>query len=320
MSNAVTAVRLSPVWDDREAVLDAICAAGPFSPLTNYAANDAEMAVLSSTRNAFTPPWFRQDFAIDGVVMVPGAELLLGNKRFVEATRAIANPDAVIRPTTVYVNIMGPTPFPFPPHLDVPAFSGFTRATYPVWLLKVMRTSELFERWRTKLVTAVSWFYEGEGGDFHYWPEGSDGPHQVERSPFMNVGVVADNETTFHGVGPLGSPGSHMPDGLDSDCRLVRGDRGWDIHDGAGVTLAHLRDADARITTSWKAEVYPDSDAEGRANSGEDRLDLDTVVTILADDLRARGIDTPSPTDPLTDREWIGVLGATYAERAPAIA
>jgi hypothetical protein len=319
MSNPTTAVRLSPAWDDPEAVRRVVRAAGPFWPLANYAASDAEMAALGGQRNVFTPPWFRQDFALDGNVLVDGAEVMLANERFIAAARAIAGPDTVVRPTTVYVNIMGATPFPFPPHLDVPAFRGFTRATYPVWLLKVMRTSELFEHWRTKLVTAVSWFYEGEGGDFHYWPDGADGRHEIEHPPFVNVGVVADNESTFHGVGPLGAPGSRMPDGLDSDSRLLRGDGGWDVHDQRGATLAHFADAEARITTSWKAEISTPADTEGRARAGKDDLDLESVVTTFAHDLRARGIDTPPPLDPLTDQEWIQVIGATYVDRAPAI-
>ena len=93
---------------------------------------------------------------------------------------------------------MGPTPFPFVAHLDVPAFRGFTRADYPIWLLKTMMTSGLFERWRTKIATAVSWFYEGPGGDFHYWPDGPDQPGAVESPPFVNVAVVEFLPVSVH--------------------------------------------------------------------------------------------------------------------------
>ena len=37
-----TALRLQPAWPDPEAVLGVIRAAGPFWPLTNYAAGDAD--------------------------------------------------------------------------------------------------------------------------------------------------------------------------------------------------------------------------------------------------------------------------------------
>src|SRR6185312_8229828 len=167
------AVRISPVWEDTTGTLALIRSAGPFWPLANYAASDAEMTALGGERASFTPPWFRQDFARESQVLVPGAEIILGNERFARAAYELAGGgEAVIRPQAVYVNIMGPTPFSFPPHLDIPAFRGFTRATQPVWLLKAMMTSGLFEAWRTKIATAVSWFYAGPGGDFHYWPEG----------------------------------------------------------------------------------------------------------------------------------------------------
>lgn len=314
-----TAVRLSPVHDDPAAVRAVIESGGPFWPIANYAASDAELAALGSARHTFTPPWFRQDFALLGSPLVQGAELILDNPRFVDAARALYGADAVVRPTTVYVNVMGPTPFPFVAHLDVPAFRGFTRADYPIWLLKTMMTSGLFERWRTKIATAVSWFYEGPGGDFHYWPDGPDQPGAVESPPFVNVAVVADNEATFHGVAPLGHPGAKMPSGLTRESRLVRGDGGWDVHDEHGTTLAHFDDADARLTMSWKADVFTDDESLRLADSGEDRLDLATVVDRFIDDLRANGVAVTRPADPLADREWVDVLAANYRDPAPAI-
>ena len=170
----MNALRISPTWSAPDSVIDTIRAAGPFWLLANYAGSDAEMAAIGAERSDFTPPWFRQDFATLGRTLVDGAGSMLHNPHLSEAAQAIAGPKAVVRPTTVYVNIMGPTPFAFPPHLDIPAFRGFTRADHPVWLLKVMMASGLFERWRTKIVTAVTWFYDGPGGDFHYWPVGPE--------------------------------------------------------------------------------------------------------------------------------------------------
>ena len=292
---------------------------GPFWPLANYAASDAEMAALGARRATFTPPWFRQDFALLGDTLVDGASLMLENPRFIEAARTIAGADAQVRPTTVYVNIMGPTPFPFAPHLDVPAFRGFTRADHPIWLLKVMQASGLFERWRTKIVTAVSWFYAGPGGDFHYWPDGPDAAAAVERAPFDNVSVVADNEVTFHGVGPLGPPGSRMPDGLTQESRLVRGEGGWGVHDAPGGATVHYDDDDVRITVSWKADVLAGDTASTRVDEGGDLLDLDTVVDVFREDLRARGQAAPSPREPLTDQAWISTLAETYRDPAPTL-
>ena len=315
---AATAVRISPVWENPEAVMELIRSAGPFWPLANYAASDAEMAALGKERVTFTPPWFRQDFAREAKVLVPGAEDILSNPHFAAAAQELGGGrDAVVRPQAVYVNIMGPTPFSFPPHLDIPAFRGFTRATEPVWLLKTMKTSGLFEQWRTKIVTAVSWFYSGEGGNFHYWPEGPEGPMAIEASPYGNVSVLADNEATFHAVSPLGGKGATMPEGLTRESRLVRGDSGWDVKDEDGVVLAQFSDADVRFTVSWKADVFHSADEAALHDSGADPLTLRTIVECFDEDLKRRGIPTEMPDDPLNDQVWIATLAKTYQDPAP---
>jgi hypothetical protein len=313
-----TAVLLQPAYEDCEAVLGVIRGAGPFWPLSSYGASPEEMQALGGSANTFTPPWFRQDFALEGTARVPGAELILHNERFADAARAVYGQAAIVRPTTVYVNVMGPTPFAFAPHLDVPAFRGFTRADHPIWLLKVMKTSGLFEQWRVTIATAVSWFYAGPGGDFHYWPDGPDGSPAVQRPPFDNVAVVADNESTYHGVAPVGPTDARMPMNLTRDSRLVRGDGGWDVtQDGEVVT--HYDDPMARITVSWKADVFADAAAAESFDSGVDHLDLGTVVAMLTADIRSRGIDVAEPVDAVHDRDWIAVLAATYRDPAPAI-
>ena len=313
-----TAVRLSPAWDDPDGVVELIRGAGPFWPLANYAASDAEMAALGRERVSFTPPWFRQDFARESQVLVPGAEAILGNERFAAGARQLGGGvEAVVRPRAVYVNVMAPTPFAFPPHLDIPAFRGFTRATQPVWLLKVMATSGLFEAWRTKIATAVSWFYDGIGGDFRYWPDGPQGAMAVERSPFGNVGVLADNEVTFHGVAALGPPGAPMPEGLTRESRLVRSGSGWDVQDAGGSVQAHVDDDEVRLTVSWKADVFADAAEAERHDRGDDVLTLDTVVELFEKDLAARGVDSRRSDDPLADQAWIATLASTYRDPAP---
>lgn len=312
-----TATRLSPAYDDPTAVVALVRSAGPFWPLANYAGNDAEMAALGSRAATFVPPWFRQDFVREGNVAVEGAELIFENPRFREAAHAVYGPDCIVRPSHVYVNIMGPTPFPFIAHLDVPAFRGFTRADQPIWLLKLMRNSGLFEQWRTKIATAVSWFYEGEGGDFHYWPDGADAPGMTESPPFRNVSIVADNESTFHGVAPLGAGDARMPDGLNSHSRLVRGDGRWDIVDAEGTVISHIEDADARITVSWKADVFHDAEEARLVDEGIDTLDLDRIVDIFVADLRARGIEVDRPSDALHDEGFVALLASTYPEHPP---
>ena len=314
------AVRMSPVWSDPEAILNLIRGAGPFWPLANYAASDAEMAALGRQRAALTPPWFRQDFAREGAVLVPGAEVILDNERFVAGAAQLGGgPGAVVRPQAVYVNIMGPTPFSFPPHLDIPAFRGFTRATQPVWLLKVMKTSGLFEAWRTKIATAVTWFYDGPGGDFHYWPEGAGGPMVVERAPFANVGVLADNEATFHGVAALGSKGTTVLEDLERESRLVRDDGRWSVISADGSAQAHFSDDEVRVTVSWKADVFASDDEAALHDRGDDPLTLELVLEMLERDLSLRGAGVHTTHEPLEDQEWISTLATVYRDPAPVM-
>src|SRR5437868_1991533 len=94
-----TAVRLQPAFDDPAAVRAAVESAGPFWPLSSYAANPDEMeAIGGSAQEMFTPPWFRQDFALAGDALVAGAHDILGNRHFVDAARTIYGRDAVVRP------------------------------------------------------------------------------------------------------------------------------------------------------------------------------------------------------------------------------
>lgn len=319
MLSAPTAVRLRPAFDDPASVRRVIDGGSPLWPLARYAASPAEReATGGEGRTTFVPPWFRRDFALGGQALVDGAELILHNPHFVDAAHRVYGAEAMVRPTTVYVNVMGPTPFPFVPHVDVPAFRGVTRADHPVWLLHQMMVSGLFEAWRIRIATAVSWFYDGPGGAFHYWPDGPDQPAVVEEPPFANVAVVADNERTYHGVAPLGRPEDGLVKGLSVDAELVKAAGGWDIVEG-GRVLGHVPARSARITVSWKAEVFADADDARRADEHLDDLDLDRVVATFLADLRSRGVAVTAPTDPLRDDEWVGVLAATYREPTPRI-
>ena len=269
--------------------------------------------------NTFVPPWFRRDFALGGEVLVPGADAILHNPRFVDAAREVYGATSIVRPTTVYVNVMAPSPAPFVPHTDVPAFRGFTRDDHPLWLLHQMLSSGLFEAWRVRLATAVSWFYEGPGGSFRYWPEGPEGPARSEDSPYDNVAVVADNERTYHGVAPVGGPDAGLVTGLTIDSQLFRVDGGWEMREGEQV-VHRSADDEVRVTVSWKAEIFADADEEARSDGHADDLTLDEVVQIFQDDLRRRGVEVPAPDDPHADEDWMTTLNSTYGRRPPKVA
>ena len=315
-----TAVCIEPAWPDPHAVLAAIRAVDEYWPLARYAASPEETIATGGDPNTagYVPPWFRRDFAIDGEALVPGADLILGNDRFVAAAHQVFGADAVVRPTTVYVNVMLPSIAPFVPHIDVPVFRGMTRKDHPVWLLQLMLLSGMFEPWRVKLATAVSWFYEGPGGDFHYWPNGPEAPSAVTGSPYGNVAVLADNERTYHGVAPVGGATATFVKGLTRESRLHRVDGGWEMRDGATVVGAGTDDQ-ARVTVSWKAEVHLDADEVARAADHDDDLSLARAVDTFVADLRRRGVSIDAPEDPHHDRDWVQALSAAYRTPGPRL-
>ncbi len=316
-----SAVRVQPVYDDPAEVLSVIRAVEPYWPIVRYAGSDTETAALAGDgrSNIFVPPWFRRDFALRGDVLVTDAEVILDNPRFVAAAHDVFGPDVVVRPTTVYVNVMVPGPVPFVPHTDVPAFRGVTREDHPVWLLGQMMNSGLFEDWRIKLATAVSWFYEGSGGDFHYWPEGPEGARATIAAPYDNIAVVADNERTYHGVAPVGTGSEQLIHGLTVDSLLHRVDHGWEMRNG-DEPVHRADDDDVRITVSWKGEIYADAADRERVETHTDDLDLDRVVDALVADMRSRGVAVEVPGDPHHDEAWVTAVSSTYGRRPPKLA
>jgi hypothetical protein len=308
-----SAVRLQPAYDDPDAVVASIRAVDEWWPLARYAGSEKEVRATGGDPNAtmFVPPWFRRDFALDGAPLVPGAEAILHNPRFLDGAHVVFGDEVELRPTTVYVNVMVPGPVPFVPHLDVPAFRGFTRADHPVWLLHQMMSSGLFDAWRVRLATAVSWFYAGPGGAFHFWPDGPDGPSDVVEPPFENVAVLADNELTYHGVAPVGGDGDALVDGLTRDSLLHRVDGGWEMRTGATVVGA-ATDDQVRITVSWKGEVHPPDEPD-------DSLTLEQVVETFMGDLHDRGVAVDAPEDPHHDDAWVSALADTYGRRPPRV-
>jgi hypothetical protein len=74
-----------------------------------------------------------------------------------------------------------------------------------------MGSSGLFEAWRVVQADAISWFYEGTGGNFDYWPEGLDGPLLSKQPPFSNVTLIANNDRMYHRIGAIGDPTAELP-------------------------------------------------------------------------------------------------------------
>ncbi|MGH7894782.1 MAG: hypothetical protein ACREQL_08945, partial [Candidatus Binatia bacterium] len=196
-------------------------------------------------------------------------------------------------------------------HTDIPAFRGIDRTRYPVWLLVTMGRSGLFEPWRVTIATAVAWFYEGEGGEFTYWPDGPERP-PIKRPPATNTAVVGDNDVMFHRVESIGGTGDDMVRGLtlDSELRHAGGDT-WEVVDRECV-LAGYDFARLRISVSWKAQVFCDTEAARIYDTHADELGFADVVRIFRDDFAARGEPLALPEDPLHEPAFVERLSAAY--------
>ena len=106
--------------------------AGPYIALARTAKTEAEEDATGRAAVSFVPPWFRRDLVTEGRVQVDGAELILDNPAFLDAALGVFPEATIAEPTTVYVNVMAPTPFPFVPHVDIPVFRSADRWNCPV--------------------------------------------------------------------------------------------------------------------------------------------------------------------------------------------
>jgi hypothetical protein len=292
MHRIVKPIRIEPAFDDRERARSLIDRSAPYRAIAAYVPEGGSL------------PWFRGNWALGGRPLVEGADTILHNPRFIEAAR-LAFGTSSIHPETVVVNVNAPMPAGAP-HVDIPSFRGATRETVPVGLLMAMGASRLFERWRVVEAGAITWFYDGPGGAFEYWPLGPSGPMRSERPPFGDVAIVMDSDRMYHRIGRTGEPTTELPTmTAAAEIRPIDSER-WAIVEDGTVRATYPTRA-VRFSILWKAEVRE------RGSDG-DRISLDRIVDTVGTDLRRRKVAHSPPTDPLRDDAWIALLLRTYRE------
>lgn len=309
------------VLPDPAVVPEILTRGAPYWTVQRYVKNLSEMASLSDAakrgrqdRPMFIAPWFRGDWAY-GEPLVEGVELFLEHDGFLNAAQQMFE-GALIVPQIVYVNLNPPIARVDPGHVDIPAFRGIDRTRYPVWLLATMLKSGLFDQWYVPSVTAVSWYYEGEGGGFTYWPDGPDRA-PVSRPCISNSAVIGDNDHMFHRVEAVGPEERTLPKGLTLDSQLRSAGDGWEVVERGDVRARYTFD-DVRVSVSWKAQVFADEEQQALYKNHEDDLTLQQVVDTFLGDLGRRGTPVEQPADPLRDRHFIEALNAAY-RRAPTV-
>src|SRR5262245_3367212 len=304
VAELATPVWVEPAYDDREAVRALVRDHSPY-PLMMSSAGYGEMA------GEFCAPWIRSHWALDGEAVDDAAHALLHHDPFVDAAKRMLDAD-VVRPATLLVNLMGPQ-VAGARHVDTPTFRGLKRSEVPVWLLVVMGSSGLFEEWRVHVAGGLTWFYDRDDGAYEYWPRGVDAPAELARGPCGNAALVADNDLMPHRVGAIGDSDDFASRvKVTNDAVITAIDDGaWTIA-GTGTEPQRVEDADLRVSILWKALTFVDAADARRFDEHEDDLAVETIVRVLRDDLRARGIEVAVPADPFTDPAWSRALAGTY--------
>jgi hypothetical protein len=308
MSTPATPIELDGVFDDPTAVRRLVERNGPYPSIASYLPSSATRATPGDQADGGPLPWFRANWAANGLIDVPDADVVLRNPRFLAAASQLFDV-ARVRPTTVVVNVNAPMG-PGAAHVDIPSFHGANRDRYALRLLQAMGTSGLFEPWRVVEAGVVTWFYDGPGGAYDYWPEGLAGPMRSRRPPFDNVALVADNDRMFHRIGWIGDPDATTPT-LTPTARIFHDDTGrWRIIDHDRIVCTYP-EADVRISILWKAQVITET--------ATTPLTTARIAEVITVDLTARGIETPATSDPTTDSAWIDVVHATYYPATAAL-
>jgi hypothetical protein len=280
----------------------------PYTPLGGWYRPDADLDAPTS------PMWFQNDW-VHADLRVEGSELFLFHERVTQAARDFYDAEVILT-HSVYVNLMAAIAKSGPAHTDNPRFHGRDRSNTPMWLLRTMLWSGLFDRYAIVQATSIWWMNDVEGGGLLYWPNGPDQPPLEHVGDMANTALVGDNHGMFHQVGPVGP--------FDQGTRLVTpraelapaadGSGAWTVTDRGEVRYrAPLEQY--RVSVLWKADVYRD-EAERQRQMAE-TLSIPDVARIFDRDLEDRGADFRFDLERIEDPGLIGALNATYPEAVP---
>jgi len=264
-------------------------------------------------------PVFRGYLARQGVCFYPELEDCYYNSRFLELVRNYWGAKYA-EPETFLFNIQGPTPIGGPPHLDGTVFRGLTMDNTPIWLLMSMAKSCLFRKWQARKGQVIAWYYRGGiGGGFNCWPDGPTGAPLQINAPMWGRAVVVENEMMFHHGQACGPVELRKPAGLDITTLFgadPHSDDGWQLTTGGHVNQK-VAAADMRFLVHWGARLYMDYAELKTAMDHTDDITLDQALNMLIDAMRARGIAFETPTDPMHDPAFIGLVARAFEIPGP---
>jgi hypothetical protein len=301
-------VLLRDVIDDVSEVVRLLESQAPYGPLGGWYNPGADPH--ARTR----PMWFQHDWVHD-TFHAEGSDLFLQHPLYIEEAKRFYDAE-VVEPQSVYVNLMTSIADGGPAHTDNPRFRGRDRTNTPMWLLRAMLWSGLFERFEIRQATAIWWMNDVEGGGLSYWADGPESPPRHHVGSMANTALIGDNHGMFHQVEPVGpfdlgtrrvTPSAKLaPVGDDS------GD--WAVIDHGELIMRAPLEA-FRVSVLWKADVYTSAaEREARAN---DLLTMDAVAATFNDDLASRGSSVQFDLTRLEDPSMKAELATVYPEAVP---
>jgi hypothetical protein len=301
-------ILLRDVIEDVGDVVRLLERAAPYTPLGGWYRPGADPDAPTS------PMWFQNDW-VHADLRVEGSELFLFHERVTQAARDFYDAEVIV-PHSVYVNLMAAIGKSGPAHTDNPRFHGRDRSNTPMWLLRAMLWSGLFDRYAIVQATSIWWMNDVEGGGFIYWPDGPDEPPHEHVGDMANTALVGDNHGMFHQVGPVGP--------FDRGTRLVTpraelapaadGSGEWAVTDRGEVRYQAPLER-YRVSVLWKADVYR-NEAERRRQMA-DTLSIPDVARIFDRDLEEKGADARLDLDRIEDPGVIAAVNAVYPEAVP---
>ncbi len=301
-------ILLTDVIGDVGAAVDLLAQEAPYTPLGGWYNPGADPH--ARTR----PLWFQNDWVHD-TYAAPGSELFLHNEAYIDAAKAYYGAE-VVEPHSVYVNQMMAITMAGPAHTDNPRFAGCDRANTPMWLLRTMLWSGLFDDVSIPQATAIWWLNDVDGGGFRYWPYGPDNPPAEHVGKMANTALLGDNHGMFHQVNavgpfddgtPLITPSAELAPSDSADGEWVVTDHGEEVY----RSLL----GDIRVSVLWKADVYKDIEHRDRLAAGP--LGLDDVAARFNADLVDRGIDLAFDPDRVNDPDHASEISSHYPEARP---
>ena len=302
-------ILLKNVIKDLKLVEDLLKRNAPYTPLGGwYAAGSPETDAPTSAL------WFQNDW-VHANLKVEGSDLFLAHEGVIDASKKFYDAEVII-PHSLYVNVMVAISEAGPAHTDNPRFQGRSRENTPMWLLRAMLWSGLFDEWSIVQATSIWWMNDVEGGALRYWPNGPQAPPEEHVGRMANTALVGDNHGMFHQVGPIG-PFDHGTRRVTSRAEFSPADDGsgeWEVTDRGEVHFRAPLDA-YRVSVLWKADVYPNE--EERRRQCATSLSVREVERIFNKDLTKRKADFRFDAERLEDPALAAAITGVYPEAKP---